>query len=241
VTVGIAANLLDLVNCLIQSDCYREPALFRANVGDETIETVEDLAPPVTLFGRQERQSSAHWNSPFLSKLPHHLLGREIEVDLGRGEMVMAQEPLKRRQRDALLDCRDREGVAQHMGGHGAADAGPIGHALDQDLHSAGRHAHGVVQGEMALQEGLDARRQGNDAPLGPGAIRTALAIDREAVTLPVDIVFCELREFRDPKPSVKQRPDHELLLVRLARVGQAGRLILGQRFAFELIGHRLK
>src|SRR5262245_40148013 len=69
------------------------------------------------------------------------------------------------------------------MGGHGPADVGAIGHALDQDLDGAARHAHGVVQGEMPLEEGLDASRQGGDEPLGPGAIRSDLAVDREAVT----------------------------------------------------------
>jgi hypothetical protein len=58
-----------------------------------------------------------------------------------------------------------------------------------------GRHAHGVVRGEMPLQEGLDASRQGNDAPLGLGAVRTALAVDHEAVTLPINVVFGERRQ----------------------------------------------
>ena len=40
--------------------------------------------------------------------------------------------------------------------GHGPADVGAMGHALDHDLDGAWRHAQGVVQGEMPLQERLD-------------------------------------------------------------------------------------
>jgi hypothetical protein len=42
-----------------------------------------------TLVKRQE-------HLPLFSKFSEDLLGREIEVDLGRGEMVMAQETLQR-------------------------------------------------------------------------------------------------------------------------------------------------
>jgi type I restriction enzyme M protein len=38
-----------------------------------------------------------------------------VEINLGRGEPVMTQEPLQGRQRDAFLDHRDREGMAQHV------------------------------------------------------------------------------------------------------------------------------
>jgi hypothetical protein len=118
------------------------------------------------------------------------------------------------------------------------ADVGAIGHTLDQDLDGARRHAHGVVQGEMPLKEWLDASRQGNDAPLGLGAIGTALAIGYKTVALPVDIVFCELCESRDPKPGLQQRPDDELFLVRLAGVSQPRGFVLRQGFTFDLRGH---
>ena len=98
----------------------------------------------------------------------------------------MTQEPLQGQQGDAFLNGRGRESVAQDMRGHGPADMSAIGHALDQALDGAGRHAQGVVQGEMPLQEWLEARRQGNDSPLGLGAVGTALAIDHKAVAWPI-------------------------------------------------------
>jgi hypothetical protein len=132
------------------------------------------------------------------------------------------------------------EKVAQHVRSHRPANVGAVGHALDQDLDGAGRHAQGVVQGEMPLKEGLDASRQGNDAPLGLGAIRTALAIDHEAVALPINVVFGELRQLRDSEAGIQERPDDELLRMRLAGVGQPRGFVLRQGFAFELIRHAL-
>jgi hypothetical protein len=103
-------HLLPSVHCSIQSDGHREPASFRVNGGAETIETVEALAPLVTLFGRLERQSSAQRNSPFFSKLPDDLLGRQIQVNLCSRQPIMVEEPLQGRQRDVLLHRRHRNG-----------------------------------------------------------------------------------------------------------------------------------
>ena len=50
------------------------------------------------------------------------LLGREVEVDLGGGQPIMAEEPLQGWQPDPLLHRRHRKGVAQHVRRHRPAD-----------------------------------------------------------------------------------------------------------------------
>jgi hypothetical protein len=49
--------------------------------------------------------------SPLLVKLSDHLLGREIQINLGRSEVVMSEEPLQRRQRNISLYGGDGECV----------------------------------------------------------------------------------------------------------------------------------
>jgi hypothetical protein len=124
------------------------------------------------------------------------------------------------------------------MWANGAARVRTVGNVLDQYLDGARCQAQGVMQRKVSLQQGLDARREGNDPAFGLGPIRPTLAIDHEAVALPVNILFFQLREFRDPEPGIKQRPDDELLGVRLAGVRQSSGFVLGQGFAFELVGH---
>ena len=118
--------------------------------------------------------------------------------------------------------------MAQHVRGHRPADVGPGRHALDQALDRAGRHAHGIVEGQVPLDQRLHAGRQRDEPALGARAIGTPLAADHEPVILPVEVVFREGRQLRDPEPRIQQGPDHELLLVSPASVGQAVGLIWG-------------
>jgi hypothetical protein len=89
----------------------------------------------------------------------------------------MPEELLQGRQRDALLDRGDGEGVAQHMGGHRPAHTCAARDTLDQQLNGAGCQAYGVLECEVVLEERLEAGRDRDDAPLGVAAVRTALAI----------------------------------------------------------------
>ena len=68
----------------------------------------------------------------------------------------MAQEPLERGERDALLNGRDREGMAQDVGSDRPADVGPVRHALDEPLDGARTHAELFMYGKVALDEGAD-------------------------------------------------------------------------------------
>ncbi len=62
--------------------------------------------------------------SPLLLKFFDNVLGREVEVDFGGQECIMAQQALQRRQGDPFLDCRDGEGVPKYMRGDCTADTG---------------------------------------------------------------------------------------------------------------------
>ena len=165
---------------------------------------------------------------PFLPKLSEHLLRREVEVDLRRGQPIVAQEPLQGRQREAFLNGRHREGVTQHVGGHRPADVRPVGHGFDQALHRAGRHAEGVVEGKVPIEERLHTCRQRAQPALGARAIWSALTVDHEPVILPVEIVLPEIGQFGDPQAGIQQRPNDELFLMGPAGIRQASGLIRG-------------
>lgn len=150
----------------------------------------------------------------------------------------MAQQPLQGWQGDTSLDGRDAKRMPQHMRRHRPADAHAVGHVLDEELEAAHAEAQGVMQRKVPFNERLDAVGQRNDAALGPATVRPALAVDGEPVPLPVDMVFRETCQLGDAQAGVKERPDHELLQVRRAGVGQAVGFLRGQRFAFVLVGH---
>ena len=76
-------------------------------------------------------------------KLFYDVLGREVEVDFGRPQRVMAQPALQRRQGDPFLDCRDGKGVSEYMGGDLAADAGTVSKTLEHALDGARTEAEG--------------------------------------------------------------------------------------------------
>ena len=56
--------------------------------------------------------------------------------------------------------------------------------------------------------------------------------------TLPVDILPRESSEFTDTETGVEEGPNDQALVDGLARVSEIGRLILGQRLSFVLVGH---
>jgi hypothetical protein len=175
---------------------------------------------------------------PLFPKLAHHLFRREVEVNLGRGQAIVAQEALQGRQRDAFLDRRDREGVAQHVGGHRPRDTGAIGDTLHEELHRPGRQANGILECKMVGNEGLQAGGERDDAPLRTAAVGTAFAVDRQPLPLPVDLRRGEARQLRDPQAGIQEGLDDELLPHRLAGLRQAGRFLGPQGLALELVGH---
>ena len=52
---------------------------------------------------------------PLLLKFFDNVLGREVEVNLGGQQRVMAQQALQRLLGDAFLDCRDGKGVSEAL------------------------------------------------------------------------------------------------------------------------------
>jgi len=117
-----------------------------------------------------------------------HVLGRQVQVDLGRRQVIVTEEPLQGRERDALLDRREGERVTEDVRGRRAHDPGSHGDALHEAAETPDAHAEGLVHGEVPLEERLHAGAERQDAPLGPAAERPALAVDRHAVILPVEL-----------------------------------------------------
>jgi hypothetical protein len=56
-----------------------------------------------------------HNASPLLVKLSDHLLGRDMQINLGRSKVVMSEEPLQRRQGDISLHGGNGEGMPQDV------------------------------------------------------------------------------------------------------------------------------
>ena len=75
-------------------------------------------------------------------------------------------------------------------------------------------------------------------ADLGLLAIRAALALEPELALLPDDVLRGEAAQFADAEPGVEQGSDDEPLGGRLTGIGQAIRLVGGERLSDVLIRH---
>ena len=131
-------------------------------------------------------------SSPLLVKLSDHLLGREVELDLGRAQMVVPEESLQRRQRNISLYGGDGEGMPQDMWAHRTADVGEVRHALDDALNGAGAHPKRIVQRKVSHYEGLYPCRERDNPALGFAALGSTLSVNHEKVPLPVNVVTAE-------------------------------------------------
>jgi len=60
-----------------------------------------------------------------------------------------------------------------------------------------------------------------------------------DLLLLPLDVLGGEAAKLRHPKASVEKRPDDELLLRRLAGVGELVGFLGSERFTDVLIRHR--
>lgn len=114
-----------------------------------------------------------------------------------------------------------------------------VGHLLDEALNRSNPYAQGVVQAKVAFNERLDSGGQGKDPAFGFASIGPALAVDGQAVVLPVNLVLGDVRQFRNTQARIQERPHDQFFLVGGASIGQPVGLVLGQRFSFVLIGHR--
>ena len=124
------------------------------------------------------------------------------------------------------------------MRGDGAGNAGAVRHVLDEELEAAHAQAQRVMQRKVPLDERLEAVGERKNAALGLAPIGPALAVDGEPMPLPVDVVLREASQLGDPQAGIKERPDHELLQVGGAGVGQAVGFVRGQGFTLVLVGH---
>ena len=52
---------------------------------------------------------------PLVDEFFDDVLGRKVQVNFPGGQVVVAEEPLQRRQRDPLLHGRDGERVSENM------------------------------------------------------------------------------------------------------------------------------
>ena len=75
------------------------------------------------------------WNLPFILKLPDCVLRREVQINLGGGQAVMAKEGHEGPGGDPLFDAVDLKGMAKDMGGDGLGDPGFVGHFFDDPLN----------------------------------------------------------------------------------------------------------
>ena len=82
------------------------------------------------------------------------------------------------------------------MRGHRAVDAGFVGNALEDALNGMGRHADGVMDGKVSVDEWAYPVGEGDNAALGLRAVDAAFAVDHEPVVLPVDLIAGEACEF---------------------------------------------
>ena len=78
----------------------------------------------------------------------------------------MPQQPLECGKGNAFLYSRNCKGVSEHMRGHRAVDAGFVGNALQDALYCSWRHADGVMDGKVAVNQWAYPVGEGNDAAL---------------------------------------------------------------------------
>ena len=85
-------------------------------------------------------------------------------------------------ERDAFLNSGNGKGVTEHMWGYGTGNTGTVGKAFNEPLDRPRRHADGVMQSKVAMDEWLDTLGQRHNAAFGFGTVWATLTVDREAV-----------------------------------------------------------
>src|SRR4029450_5796679 len=102
------------------------------------------------------------------------------------------------------------------MRGHRAVDVGFVGNTLEDTLNGAGRHANGVMDSKVSVNQWAYPVGKGNDTALGLRAVDTTLAVDHQPVVLPVDVFACKSSQLGYSQAGVEECPDNKALLVRL-------------------------
>jgi len=136
----------------------------------------------------------------------------EVEIDRRRLEAVVAQDLLRRRQADPLLQARRGERVSHAMRAHVFGEPRAVGHRLDDVLSTPRLDRERLLQREVVLQECPHAVGRRHHADLGLLAVLAALDLDPELALLPEDVLRGEAAQLADAEPSVEQGPDDEPL-----------------------------
>jgi hypothetical protein len=88
---------------------------------------------------------------------------------------------------------------------HRLGDPGAVHHPLHNPLNLAGRDTKGVVHRVMMLDQQAYPVGHRQHPAFRALARRTTLPLDGQATLLPQDVVFGQLRQFRDPQPGIEQ------------------------------------
>ena len=130
--------------------------------------------------------------------------------------------------------------VTKHVRAHGDGDIGTARYIFDDALDGSSAHSEGVVDAKMRFDKRLCPGGERHCSPPGRGAVGSTLAVDCQAMPLPVEVVLRELGEPAEPEAGIQQGPDDQPLPYTVAGMSKAVRLVLGKGFPFVLVGHDL-
>jgi len=95
------------------------------------------------------------------------------------------------------------------------------------------------VDGEIRFKESPNPAGERDDPDFRFLSIGSALAVDPDLLLLPLDVLRGEAAKLGHSEAGVEECPDDELLLRRLAGVGELVGLLGSERFTDVLIRHR--
>lgn len=97
---------------------------------------------------------------PLVMKFAQDILWRQIEVELRRAEMIVAQDELERSRAASAMNEENREGMPKNVRGTWPGDSGPVGHSLHYVLDHSLLVWKGIVQDEVGLEDRAQPRFQ---------------------------------------------------------------------------------
>jgi hypothetical protein len=130
--------------------------------------------------------------------------------------------------------------VTKHLSAHGEGDIGSVRYIFDDAQDGSSAHSEGVVDTKMRFDEWLHPGGERHYSPSGRGALGSTLAVDREAMPLPIKVVLRELGKLAEPETGIEQGPDDPPLPCAVAGMSKTVCLVLSKGFPFVLVGHDL-
>jgi hypothetical protein len=179
-------------------------------------------SPPQPGPGLEGREPPAGTSRPNQAP-PRH----EEEVNLGRGQMPVPEQPLQVQRRHPAPCGGESEGVPERLRAHSALDAGANGNALHGPLDGPRRQTKRFVHAKPTTEERRDARSYWNGSnpapPVGLVADTGVQAVVLQGYSLPG-----KTDELTDKHPCVQQRPNNSFFAQSPAGTGEPLRLIGG-------------